>query len=106
MELLPTQQLRYAHKQEFKKPARRDRGRIVIDILTVLGERERKFTHLLYKTNLSCERLKHYLRELTEKGLVHEHRGVHGTVYQLTEEGFQAHAQYSPFVEFLRNLEA
>jgi predicted transcriptional regulator len=74
--------------------------------MAALDEKDRKFTHLLYKSNLSSDRLKLYLGELIEKGLVIENHTKNGVVYQLSEEGTRAHVQFSPFAEFIRGLHA
>jgi predicted transcriptional regulator len=89
-----------------EKTSRRGKALIVLDIIAVLNEKERKFTHLLYKSNLSCDRLKHYLGELIEKGIVIENHTSSGTTYQLSDEGVRTHVQFSPFAEFIRELEA
>jgi predicted transcriptional regulator len=89
---------------ETEKKTRRGKAEIILDIFEILSVKERKFTHLLYKSNLSCERLKYYLAELTDKGLVREQQNANGTFYHLTQDGFEAHAQYRPFGTFIKEL--
>lgn len=51
--------------------------RIKLDVLNaVKDEGEAKPTHILYKANLSHERLVKYLEELTAKGLIELHMDV------------------------------
>ena len=62
--------------------------RINLDILNaVRDEGEAKPTHILYKANLSHERLVKYLDDLTAKGLIEvQHEGDNRT-YRLTPKG-------------------
>lgn len=90
---------------QLERKTRRDRGTIILDIMRVLSEKERKFTHLLYKSNLSCDRLRHYLGELIGQGLVEARDNVNGALYGLTDKGKQAYFLHSPFIDFLHSLE-
>ena len=68
---------------------RRNKIQIITDLLTLLAEKEKvKPTHLLYKGNLSYDRLKKYLTELEEKGLIIMVREKEKTFYKLTDKGY------------------
>ena len=68
---------------------RRNKLQIIIDILTLLQEKEKvKPTHLLYKGNLSYDRLKKYLTELEDKGLIMVVKEKDKTFYKLTDKGY------------------
>jgi len=67
---------------------RRNRFQIIIDILTLMQQKGKiKPTHLLYGGNLSYDRLKKYLQELEEKGLITKVVEKEKTYYLLTEKG-------------------
>lgn len=62
--------------------------RINLDILNaVRDEGEAKPTHILYKANLSHERLVRYLDDLTSKGLIEMKQGGENRTYSLTPKG-------------------
>lgn len=50
--------------------SKRTKRETLVDMLSVLAERPRKPTHLLYKANLSHPRMKKLLAELEESELV------------------------------------
>ncbi len=77
---------------------------IVIDILAALQSKSLKFTHLLYKSNLSHARLKEYLEELQGKNLVAEHDTKDGKRYSLTDAGASLLAEYKRVNEFVRSF--
>ena len=59
-----------------------------MDILNaVRDEGEAKPTHILYKANLSHERLVRYLDDLTSKGLIEMKQGGENRTYSLTPKG-------------------
>ena len=62
--------------------------RINLDILNAIQDmREAKPTHILYKANLSHDRLVRYLDELAAKGLIEvQHEGENRT-YRMTPKG-------------------
>ena len=66
---------------------RRDRTSIIYDILKAVQEKGRRIkpTHLLYKSNLSHTRMKNYLAELMESGMIEE-REEKGKFYFLTDK--------------------
>jgi predicted transcriptional regulator len=62
--------------------------RIHLDILNAVSdEGDAKPTHVLYKANLSHERLVKYLDELTTKGLIEMKQDGEGRTYSLTPKG-------------------
>ena len=62
--------------------------RIKLDILNaVRDEGEAKPTHILYKANLSHERLVRYLDDLTGKGLIGMKQEGENRTYTLTPKG-------------------
>lgn len=69
---------------------RRSKFEIIYDILALI-QREGKIkpTHVLYKGNLSYDRLKKYIGELKEKGLIEEFKEKDKTFYKITELGIK-----------------
>ncbi len=66
----------------------RSRLRIYADILRVIEEEGDALpTHILYKANLSHERLTSYMADLEERGLVIQVRQSDTKAYRLTQEG-------------------
>jgi len=62
--------------------------RISLDILNaVRDEGDAKPTHILYKANLSHERLVKYLDDLTTKGLIEMQQDGENRTYRLTPKG-------------------
>jgi predicted transcriptional regulator len=83
---------------------RRDKMAIITDILAAMQTKDLKFTHLLYKSNLSHTRLKDYLDELLGKGLVTELQTKEGKRYHLTDEGAKFLAEYRRVNEFVKSF--
>ena len=75
---------------------------IVYDMLRAIEEKGGKIkpTHLLYKSNLSHQRMKQYLDELKQRNLVQEGRSKGKTVYELTDEGRKFVQSYKQMKEF------
>ncbi len=62
--------------------------RINLDILNAVREMgDAKPTHILYKANLSHERLVKYLEDLTTKGLIQMKQDGESKTYSLTTKG-------------------
>ncbi len=62
--------------------------RINLDILNAVREMgDAKPTHILYKANLSHERLVKYLDDLTEKGLIEVKQEGENRTYRITPKG-------------------
>lgn len=69
---------------------RRSKFEIVYDILALIRrEGKIKPTHVLYKGNLSYDRLKKYMNELKEKGLIDEIIEKKKKFYIITEKGIK-----------------
>jgi predicted transcriptional regulator len=64
--------------------------RINLDILNAIREEgDAKPTHILYKANLSHDRLVRYLDELTAKGLIEVKQEGENRTYSMTTKGVQ-----------------
>jgi predicted transcriptional regulator len=78
----------------------RSRIRIYYDILlSVMEEGNAKPTRVLYKANLSYDRLVKYLDELISKGLLQEMHASDSRYYVITQQGVK-------FLEEVRKAEA
>ena len=86
---------------ELVQPERpRSSLKIYLDILnTVLQEGQTKPTRILYRANLSHDRLTKYLDELKAKGLINENQVEDGRFYTITPAGLD-------FVNEVRKAEA
>ena len=67
----------------------RSKIEMYLDILKILAHGgPLKLTHVMYKANVNCKRLKEYLDFLTEQGLVEEKILKHEKiVYAITQRG-------------------
>ncbi len=66
----------------------RSKARIFADILrAVAEEKETKPTHVLYRANLSYDRLTKYLGMLESNGLITKSSGGDKTYYSITDKG-------------------
>jgi predicted transcriptional regulator len=64
--------------------------RINLDILHAIREEgDAKPTHVLYKANLSHERLVRYLDDLTAKGLIEMRQDGDSRTYRMTSKGVE-----------------
>lgn len=64
--------------------------RIYIDIMSAIRELQNaKPTHVLYRANLSHDRLTRYLDELTGKGLIEAKQDGENRYYTITSKGVQ-----------------
>ncbi len=75
---------------------RRSKLEIVSDILKSVQEKGGiiRPTHLLYKSNLSHDRMKLYTEELKSKGLIEEYEVKKKKVFKITDKGFDFLASY------------
>ena len=75
---------------------------IVFDILRYIQEKGEnvKPTHILYKSNLSSQMLKDYLKELLDKHFIKENNTKKGKTYSLTEKGFNFIKDYKVIKSF------
>ena len=75
-------------KDEPDKVKYRSKGRIFADILRAVQEDERAITtHILYKSNLSHDRLTKYLQNLEDGGLLKRSEEKDKTYYEITDKG-------------------
>lgn len=75
---------------------------IIYDMLKAIQDKGGTIipTHLLYKSNLSHQRMKLYLDELKEKKLILEAQEKDKLVYKLTDEGLQFIKNFKQLKEF------
>lgn len=79
----------------------RSRIQIMADILKVIQDRRKaRLTHILYGANLSYERLKKYLNELIQKGLVKEEKEDNVNYYIITQRGIEFLKAYEKIKKF------
>lgn len=81
---------------------RRNKTDIVFDMLKAIQDKGGVIipTHLLYKSNLSHNRLKQYVKELKAKALVAEDEKKGKTVFILTDKGAEFLQNYKQLKEF------
>jgi predicted transcriptional regulator len=81
---------------------RRNRLEIVRDVLKSIQNKGGtiKPTHLLYKSNLSHNRLKEYLEELSQKRLIDEVEQKGKSMITLTQEGYEFLEKFDRLREF------
>lgn len=81
---------------------RRNKIDIIYDMLKVTNDRGGKIlpTHLLYKSNLSHQRMKGYLEELKAKKLLQEVQEDTKTFFIITDDGRRFLQQYYQLKEF------
>ncbi|MBI4016326.1 MAG: hypothetical protein HY363_01380 [Candidatus Aenigmarchaeota archaeon] len=81
---------------------RRNRLEIIHDMLRVTNDLGGKIlpTHLLYKSNLSHERMKGYIEELKQKQLLMEMTEKDKIFFAITEQGRRFLMQYKQLTEF------
>jgi predicted transcriptional regulator len=85
---------------------KRDRMQIIHDILIAIQKKSGRIkpTHLLYKSNLSYQRMNLYLEELIEKGLVAKDFDEENKYFILTEKGYIFLAEYQRMSEFTKSF--
>jgi predicted transcriptional regulator len=68
---------------------RRNKFQIIMDILALIQRKGNRIkpTHVLYGSNLSHDRLKKYISELEEKGLVEMITEKNHNYYKITDKG-------------------
>jgi len=81
---------------------RRDKLKIVYDILKSIQDKggHIKPTHLLYKSNLSHQKMQFYLKDLIEKNLVEEGKNKIKREYNITNKGVKFLEDYKRIKEF------
>ncbi len=85
---------------------RRSKLDIIYDILVSIQNKNGKIkpTHLLYKSNLSYQRMQTYLAELIENGLVKEVTEGNKKYYELSEKGYQFLSEFKKINEFTKSF--
>lgn len=79
----------------------RSKGRILADILRAIQEGgQTKFTHILYRANLSHERLTRYLDQLEETNLITIASNGDKRTYSITEKGIEFLVHFHKMEEF------
>jgi len=75
---------------------------IVYDMLRAIEDKGGRIipTHLLYKSNLSHQRMKLYLEELKQKNLIRDAKEKGKLVYELTDEGRKFVQNYKQMKQF------
>lgn len=87
-----------------KKIPRRDKLKIYGDLLSVLRKSERKgekivLTHVQVSINVPFDRLKNYITELKELGLIEDEAS-----FRLTEKGKKYLNEYEKIIEFMKQM--
>jgi len=85
------------------KQLRRDRLKIYMDLLIIIRTESKKeriaLTRIQQKSNVPFDRLKTYLTELKERGLIEDENAP-----KLTEKGGQSLAEYEQVLEFMKRM--
>ena len=89
------QRINFRLRDRFKK--RRGRTEIIVDILSVAGEKAKK-TQIVYKANLKFRMVEEYLPHLRDKGLIE----YTGGEYKTTEKGEEFLTDYQEMKEMLK----
>ncbi len=81
---------------------KRNKLDIIYDMLRAVEEKGGKIkpTHLLYKSNLSHQRMKLYLDELIEKKFLAEQEDKKQKFYELTDDGRKFLQRFKQMKEF------
>lgn len=82
--------------------SRRNKLEIINDILRSIQEKGGRIkpTHLMYKSNLSHQRMKEYIDELKGKGMILEEQKEDRHFFVLTDKGFGFLANFKKLSEF------
>jgi predicted transcriptional regulator len=85
---------------------KRDRMQIIHDILLAIQKKGGRIkpTHLLYKSNLSYQRMNLYLEELITNGLVAKDFDDESKFFKLTDKGYMFLAEYQRMNEFTKSF--
>ncbi len=81
---------------------RRGKLEIINDMLNSIKNKggQIKPTHLLYKSNLSHSKMKVYLAELMDKGMVEEHLKKNKKMFAITDKGYEFLLEFERIKEF------
>ncbi len=79
----------------------RSKPRILADILSaIVGEGEARPTHIMYKANLSYDRLLKYLGQMEQGGFVEKRDDGDKSVYSITDKGTYFLSEFRKVEEF------
>ena len=85
-----------------EKTKYRSKGRIFADILRAVQEEGKAITtHILYRSNLSHDRLTKYLQNLEERGLLKRSEERDKTFYEITDKGRQFLTEFQRMEAFV-----
>jgi len=81
---------------------RRTKIEIVHDILKAIQDKGGRIkpTHLLYKSNLSHNKMKEYIEELKKKGMIEEKINDDNKLYLITDNGIRYINEFRKIREF------
>lgn len=81
---------------------KRGRLEIIYDILVSVQNKNGRIkpTHLLYKSNLSYQRMNAYIDELIRKGLMVKDFDKNSKFFMLTDNGYEFLAEFKRIKEF------
>jgi predicted transcriptional regulator len=85
-----------------KRIAHRDKLKIYNDLLSILNDEANEkvvLTHIQLRLNVPFDRLKNYISELTELGLIDDEN-----LLNLTEKGRQYLLEYRDVIEFMKRM--
>ncbi|MBI5398535.1 hypothetical protein HZB03_03655 [Candidatus Woesearchaeota archaeon] len=85
---------------------RRSKLEIIHDMLQAIQDKNGKIkpTHLLYKSNLSHQKMRQSLEELVEKQMVREEKSKYGAYILITEQGLKFLQEYRRMKEFTESF--
>ncbi len=79
----------------------RSKGRIFADILRAVAEDgPSKITHILYRSNLSHDRLTKYLQQLEESELITREQDGERALFSITDKGRKFITEFRKMEEF------
>lgn len=86
---------------------KRNKIEVIFDILNAIQEKHNKIkiTHILYKANLSHNKLKEYIHELTEKKMIEEYIEKKQKYFRLTEKGNEQIQKIRQMQKFIETFE-
>jgi predicted transcriptional regulator len=85
---------------------KRNKIKIIHDILISIQQKGGKIkpTHLLYKSNLSYQRMNEYLKELMQKEFVETKQEKDKKYYIITDKGLMFLQEYNKIVNFTESF--
>jgi len=85
---------------------KRNKIKIIHDILVAIQQKGGKIkpTHLLYKSNLSYQRMNEYIKELKQKEFVEELEEKEKKFFTITDKGDMFLQEYNKIVNFTESF--